>query len=368
MSITTQEASFILFNAAEVDWKWINPFTDYVNYLTTSYKKSAAYYFDEGLGQFPGWKLVRCPEKLLTYQKTIQKALRRRIGIQIDRRRTYLLAVDDTALRRYGRTAYATYWYYSNAHGGIIWGNKLVNTVLTSGNLAVPVAHDLHQRDSGKKLWELGRDQLLANVSWLRQLTVSKKQIWATGDTIYGNKAIMTTLRDLDISHLLGIAKNRTVELFGRRGSVRDFFATQTQRSLTVAGHTYTYKISTANLKDVGRCRLLAVKEAGKGWKYYASNRLKATARTLLKRKRDHWAVEVNHHNIKKFHGAEEVTVWKKERVVGHFELVYLAAAVTALEQAERLQRGEVCTAERLNREARRWSRQHWEPDRRSIS
>ena len=164
-------------------------------------------------------------------------------------------------------------------------------------------------------------------------------------------------LRFLDIFYLLGIPKSRQVELFGRKQSVAQYFTSLPERCLTVAGKTYRYKLSSANLKDWGRRRLLAIYGPGKHWRFYACNKLDAVVKTLILRARDRWAVEDTHRSLKNYHGAEHFHVWKKAAVLGHFQLAYLSCALAGLERSNRRKNGQYCTQEMLNREAIRWSR-----------
>ncbi|MFQ6125266.1 MAG: hypothetical protein ACE5R6_11780 [Candidatus Heimdallarchaeota archaeon] len=116
-------------------------------------------------------------------------------------------------------------------------------------------------------------------------------------------------LRPKEGFYLLSSPKTRTVELFGRTRRIEQYFASLPERQLTVAGKQYRYKLSTANLKDWGCQRLLAVRHSGEKWRYFASNKRKATAKTLLLRMRERWTVEDSHRNLKQHHGGEHFHV-----------------------------------------------------------
>lgn len=191
----------------------------------------------------------------------------------------------------------------------------------------------------------------------LQAVGVRPERLWTLGDCKYGNAAMVSTLRERGGFYLLGIPKSRLVELFGRSQRIEHYFASLPERRLTVEEKLYRYKLSTANLKDWGRQRLLAIWDPRGRWRYFANNKLKATAKTLLQRGRERWTVEDIHRNLKQHHGAEHFHVWSKGAVLGHFQWVYLSGTVAGLERAQRRQQGEWCTWEQLHREAIRWSR-----------
>lgn len=209
------------------------------------------------------------------------------------------------------------------------------------------------------KMWERGLAQVRRVQARLRDAGVRPDRLWTVGDCRYGNAAMAAALREGEGFYLLGLPKDRTVELFGRSQRLDQYFSSLPERRLTVEGKLYRYKISTANLKDWGCHRLLAVWCPKDRWRYYASNKRRATAKTLLLRKRERWTVEDSHRNLKQHHGAEHFHVWSPGAVGGHFQVVYLSGAVASLERAQRQQRGESCTWEALHREAIWWSHHH---------
>jgi len=359
MTYTIQEAAGTLFNAAEVPEQLIEPLKGYVQVITTSPKNSVKYYTEEEHSEIPGWKLLRTVRIVPKYGETFSLAIFNRIWKLVDRRAPICFTVDDFVCQRYGKKAYRCNYFYSNAHGGIVWGNALVDTTLRNGNLVCPVTFEIHQKKGPLKLWERGLAQIQQLVMKCLEQQIDPNRIWTLGDCVYGNVAMEYALRNLGVFYLLGLPKNRQVELFGRKQSLAQYFTSHPDRSLTVAGQVYRYKLSTANLNGWGRRRLLAFYGPGNRWRYYACNKLDATAKTLLLRRRDRWTVEDTHRSLKNYHGAEHFHVWKKPAVLGHFQLAYLSCALTSLERTNRRKKGEYCTQEMLHREAIRWSRQN---------
>ncbi len=51
--------------------------------------------------------------------------------IKFDKRKSYSMILDDTAVRRYGRNIYGCGYNYDSSVGGTIWSNCLVTFVLT---------------------------------------------------------------------------------------------------------------------------------------------------------------------------------------------------------------------------------------------
>jgi len=359
MSPTTQEALGTLFNAVEVPEQLIEPLKGYVQVITTSPKNSVKYYTEEEHSETPGWKLLRTVRIVPKYGKSFSVEIFKRIWNLIDRRSPVCFAVDDFVCQRFGKKAYACGYFHSNAHGGVTWGNALVDTTLRNGNLVCPVTFEIHQKIGPLKLWERGLSQIRQLVTKCLAQEVDPMRIWTLGDCTYGNAAMVSGLRSLGVFYLLGIPKNRQIELFGQKYRLDQFFRSHPERMLTVSGRVQRYKISTANLKGWGRRRLLAVYGPGNQWRYYACNKLDATAKTLLRRRRDRWTVEDTHRSLKNYHGGEHFHVWQKPAVLGHFQLAYLSCALTSLERTQRRKKGLYCTQELLHREAIRWSRQN---------
>jgi len=325
--------------------------------LVASPKKSVLYYWSEENGQIPWWNLLRSLPPLASYASALWDVVWQRIATHLDRRRTTCIVVDDFVARRYGQTAYLADYFYSNAHNGVVLGNALVDTAIRHGELSCPVAFELHRRGGSLTRWERGLVQVHRVYARLRAAGVRSERLWTLGDCTYGTAAMAAELRPEEGFYLLSIPKSRVVEVFGRSRRIKQYFASLPERQLTVEGQLYRYKISTANLKDWGCQRLLAVRHSGDKWRYFASNRRRATAKTLLIRMRERWTVEDSHRNLKQHHGGEHFHVWRKASVLGHFQLVYWSGAVASLERARRRQHGEECTWEQLHREAIRWSR-----------
>jgi hypothetical protein len=357
MTPSIQEAVLPLFNAAEIPPTLQPAWQSYVDLLVASPKKSVLYYWAEENGAIPWWTLLRSLLPTRFYHTPLWDTVWQRIDTQLDRRRPVCIVVDDYVSRRYGKKAYLANWFYSNVHGGVVWGNQLVDTVIRNGALSCPVTFEFHRRNGPKKVWERGLTQVRRVHARLRAAGVRTERLWTLGDCTYGNAAMARALRRMDGFYLLGIPKSRTVELFGRSCQIEQYFASLPEYQLTVANKLYRYKISTANLKDWGCHRLLAVWDPRGRWRYFASNKRKTTAKTLLQRMRARWTVEDTHRTLKQHHGAEHFHIWSPGAVKGHFELVYLSGAVAGLERAARQRRGERCTWERLHREAIRWSR-----------
>jgi hypothetical protein len=359
MTSSIQEAVLPLFNAAEVPPTLHPAWQRYVDLLVACPKKSVFYYWAEEHDSIPWWTLLRSLLPTRSYQTPLWDTVWQRIGTQLDRRRPVCIVVDDYVSRRYGKKAYLANWFYSNVHGGVVWGNQLVDTVIRNGTLSCPVSFELHRRQGPRKVWERGLAQVNRVHTRLQALGVRPERLWTLGDCTYGNAAMAARLRRNGGFYLLGLPKSRTVELFGRSQRVEHYFASMPERRLTVAGKLYRYKVSTANVKDWGRHRLLAVWDPRGRWRYFASNKRNSTAKTLLVRMRERWTIEDTHRTLKQHHGAEHFHVWSPRAVLGHFELVYLSGAVAGLERAQRRDRGEWCTWEQLHREAIRWSRQY---------
>lgn len=357
MTYTIQEAAVTIFNAAEVPEQLIEPLIGYVDVITTSPKNSVSYYTEEEHPEIPSWKLLRTVRVVPKYGETFSLQVFKQILKLVDQRYPICLAVDDFVCRRYGKKAYLCGYFHSNAHGGVVWGNAIVDTTIRNGNLECPVTFEIHAKNGSLKMWERGLLQIQQLVNKLVQEGIRPDRIWSLGDCRYGNKRLEQALRTLSIFYLLGIPKNRQVELFGRKQSLEQYFTSLPEQCLTVAGKGYRYKISTANLKDWGRRRLLAVYGPGKHWRYFACNKLDAVAKTLLLRHRDRWGVEDTHRSLKNYHGGEHFHVWKKPAVLGHFQLAYLSCALACLERTRRRKKGQYCTQEILKREAIRWSR-----------
>ncbi len=357
MQTIIQEATATLFNAIEISTAIHRPWCAYVDLLCTSPKKSVSYYVEEEHDAIPGWKILHGLQQVLSYSTLLWQKSWSQIRKSLDQRSPVCLSVDDWVTCRYGTKAFGTGYFYSNAHKGVVWGNQLVDTVIKNGGFRCPLIFELHLKQDSNKVWERGLKQIQQIQTKLRNIGVQPKRIWTLGDCTYSNKEMAKELKKLGGFYLLGLAKDRNVELFGQSQRIDKYFATKPEKRLTVRGTGYRYKLSTANVKGWGRRRLLAIWNPRGYWRYFVSNKLRVTAKTLLLRYRDRWSVEDNHRDLKQFFGGEHFYVWSRKGVYGHFHLAYLTCVQAALERTKRLQTGVKSTMERLHREAIRWSR-----------
>ena len=335
----------------------ISALESYVEMLTTDGKKSMSYFCDVTDSSIPCWKVLRCLKDVPLYSDQLNQIFWQQIPTLLDRRAPVCLAIDDFVVRRYGETAYATGKFFSNAHNGLTWGNLLVNTTLRNCLLECPVAYELHVTTEQIKVWERALQQVEQLVAKLQAVRVRCDRIWVLGDCKFSNKRMNQALTDLEVFYLLGMPKNRSVELFGRKSRLDKYFHSLPEQHLTVAGKLYTYKLSTANLKDWGRQKLLTIIGPKGRWRYYATNKLNITAKTFIQRVRDRWCIEDTHRTFKNYHGGEHFHVWSKKAVLGHLQLAYLSCGLACLERSRRRLEGVPCTIEQLHRETVRWSR-----------
>ena len=215
MNYTIQDAATTLFNAAEIPASVLDPWLHYVDMLVASPKKSVLYYWTEENGQIPWWTLLRSLPSLASYASALWDAVWQRIEIHLDRRRPTCVVIDDYVARCYGHTAYLTDYFYSNAHGGVVLGNALVDTDIRNGELSCPVAFELHERRGSLMLWERALAQVRHVRARLRAAGVRPDRLWTLGDYTYGNAAMAVKLRPKGGFYLLSIPKTRIVELFG---------------------------------------------------------------------------------------------------------------------------------------------------------
>lgn len=348
-----------LLNNGNLPTKTIQALHWYQELLTSDAKKSIQYYQSFENKSIPRWKIYDSLPQLLNKPEIFQKQYLKWIWQELDRRSPVVLALDDFVVKRYGHSAFATGYFHSNAHGGITWGNLLVDVTLKNGSLECPVSYEIHEKPAGFKLWERGQRQIDTLLTHLLAAKVREKRIWVVADSAYGNKTFQHYLRSLNVSYLLGIPKNRTAELFGRKKRLDHFFVSLPERTITIGTSRYTYKQTILNLKGWGRRQVLAVKRGAENWKYYVTNNLRATVRTLLKRLNDRWSVEDTHRSLKNYHGGEHFYVWSKEKVKAHFVLAYLSCGLAYLERYSNRKKGVICTMESLHNEALQNTRHH---------
>jgi len=152
MNQPIQTAAFPLFNAVEVPESLQRAWLIYVDLLVACPKKSVFYYWAEENTAIPWWTLLRSLSPTLSYQIALWDGVWQRIASQLDRCRPVCVVVDDYVARRYGRKAYLTDWFYSATHGGVVWGNTLVDTVIRNGALISPVVFELHRLRGSRKV------------------------------------------------------------------------------------------------------------------------------------------------------------------------------------------------------------------------
>ena len=320
----------------------------YHEMLTSDIKNSIQTYRKFEDTEVPRWKLYRSLQNVMTYADLIHSRYLDRGLTFVDRRCPVVLAVDDFVVKRYGRSAFATDHFYSNAHGGVTWGNLLVDVTLKNGSLAFPISYEIHEKQGELTAWERGQRQVADLLPALLAVIGSSKRIWVAADCTYANQSFQQFLGDVKVFYLLGIPKDRCGELFGRTGRVDEFIETRPLRHITVAGRRYHYKHTVMNVRGWGRRQILAIDRGQDDWKYFVSNNLQATIPTLIRRMRDRWPVEDTHRSVKQFHGGEHFYVWSEASVRGHFCLAYLSGGLAYLERFSRRRAGQSCTMESL--------------------
>lgn len=231
MSLSIQEAAGTIFNALEIPEQLIEPLKGYVDVITSSPKNSVAYYAKEEHPDIPSWELLQTVRTIPKYGKTFNLQVFRRILNLVDQRYPICFAVDDFVCRRYGKKVYLCDYFHSNAHGGVVRGNALVDSTIRNGDLECPVIFEIHAKYGSLRMWERGLAQIQQLVTKLLEEGVRQDRIWILGDCSYGNKLMEQVLRFLDIFYLLGIPKSRQVELFGRKQSVAQYFTSLPERS-----------------------------------------------------------------------------------------------------------------------------------------
>lgn len=367
MISTTSNTFDQILNAGGLTLETVNGLRWYQELLTSDAKKSVQYYQSFENGSIPRWKIYESLLKVLNEEESIHKHYLKRVWQELDRRSPVVLALDDFVVKRYGHSAFATGYFHSNAHGGITWGNLLVDVTLKNSSLECPVSYEIHEKTAGLKLWERGQQQITTLLTDLLAAKVQEKRIWVVADSVYSNKEFQQFLLSLNVSYLLGFPKNRKAELFGRKARLDHFFVSLPERTITIEKRRYSYKSTILNINGWGRRQVLAVKRGAESWKYYVTNNLRATVRTLLKRLNDRWSVEDTHRSLKNYHGGEHFYVWSKEKVKAHFSLAYLSCGLAYLERFFNRKKGNICTMESLHNEALEITRHHLYRDQPAI-
>lgn len=271
-------------NFSQIDLKNLQCYHDL---LTSDFKKSLRAYQKFEPDRIPRWNIQRSLQKVPGQQEVLQKHYSERFLSQLDRRYPVVLALDDFVVKRYGHSAFATEYFYSNAHGGITWGNQLVDVTLKNGLLVCPVSYEIHEKQEELKLWERGQRQIEEVRQKLLAANVREKRIWVVADTTYANRVFQEYLIASQIFYLLGLPKSRKVELFGRTGQVAEFLHSCPERQITIDKRLYTYKQTIINVQGWDRRQIIAIYRGHGVWKYYVSNNLRSTIFTLLKRLKD---------------------------------------------------------------------------------
>ena len=127
MISTTDNTLTEILNAGDLAGQTIEALHWYQELLTSDAKKSIKYYQSFENASIPRWKIYESLSKLLNEAETFQNQYLKRIWKELDRRSPVVLALDDFVVKRYGYSAFATGYFHSNAHGGITWGNLLVD-------------------------------------------------------------------------------------------------------------------------------------------------------------------------------------------------------------------------------------------------
>jgi len=257
---------------------------------------------------------------------------------KIDRRQAFTVGVDDTSSQRYGEKVFGASIHYDHTGKGFQYGNVVVDfsvsslTYLNNGYkvylskraLQKEVGND---RDLETKI-ELAYQIFSKQVPELLHLGISPKQIYCTSDSWFGCQLITDRIRELGANFILGTKKSATCNLFGNQIRMEELFKPDDPWKLRTnpkSNKDIYYQEKIINMTTLGKCKVFAIKRGQeKNIRYYATNNLKLTINTFLKKRREHWSVETLHDNIKNYMGFNDCYSGREIINLSHWNFVYL--------------------------------------------
>ena len=132
----------------------------------------------------------------------------------IDRRKVYQLACDDTIEERVGKKVFAAAYQYNHSQSSVVWGQTLVDRVMISDQLMnVDVKTYLpksYLERTGQSLNEfqtkiqIVKEMFRADYAWLRSQRLAAEKIWVTVDSWFACRELTTEFRQSGVSFLQG--------------------------------------------------------------------------------------------------------------------------------------------------------------------
>ena len=251
---------------------------------------------------------------------------------KFDKRRRYFLIIDDTAVRRYGRSVYGSGYNHSGNAGKVIWSNCLVTFQLREKRaldndfrLYLPRKYvQKHPSEVFKKKTQLAVE-ILEEKLRLYGWRMHENMITLLADASYAVERVLSFAREKRISYVGRLKKDRHVRLFSKWVRVEEYFRRyKEERYFTCEGKRVFYKEAVLHVKELGRLKVFRFREEESEPRYYVTNKLKMTAKTCYEYKKLRWKIEEMHRELKQYLGLENTCAWKKESLIAHYRFVFL--------------------------------------------
>lgn len=263
--------------------------------------------------------------------------------IQIDPDR-YMWAIDDTLIKRSGRSIWACDWWHDHTTNSTVWGQKLLvlGIVDRKRKILIPVYWEmLHREDkkdkskSHEKGWEVA----------LKLLNLSTEagfpKLLVVTDSWFAGEDFFCKLKKSGFKFVIEIKSNRIVVQNERQSlheSIAEFFKCKKRHKIIYHGIPKWATAAVVRFNEgKEKMRVAAVAnrkgQSEEAFAFYVTYELAWDAAKLWAASRDRWAVEVQFRELKQLFTLGEVAVQSKQAVETSISVAVIALTTIRLEQ-----------------------------------
>ncbi len=246
---------------------------------------------------------------------------------KLDFRKTTYLIIDDSFLCKSGKHMAGLAWGYNHSKGHVEFGQQAVLATVLNGELELPFFSEMY--DKSAKNFKSKLDLAIFLFGRFFKFMGTRKFI-VLFDSWYCCQKLISVFPSF-IGWVSKLRRNRRIDVGEGWVSLRDFLRSVNSwryKSISVGGNEYWFYEFQAEVKNLGRLRLIAVKKS----KYarivsavIVTNLTEETTAVILQHFKKRWEIEVCIKNTKQALGWNNCKVRGKNAIRRHWFILHLA-------------------------------------------
>lgn len=252
---------------------------------------------------------------------------------KLDFEKTIYFIIDDSFLNKSGKHTAGMAWGYNHSKGHVEFGQQAVLALLLNGSLQLPFFSEMY--DKAAKNFKSKID--LAILLFYRFLKfIGRKKFVVLFDSWYCCQKLISVFPDY-VGWVSKLRRNRLIDIGEGWVSLRDFLRSVNSwryKSISVGGNEYWVYEFVAEVKNLGRLKLIAVKKSKHARRVTAvivTNLRGEAAKVVLEHFKKRWEIEVCIKNTKQVLGWNNCKVRGKNAIRRHWFILHMAHCFVSL-------------------------------------